>query len=57
MKADEISCGSSPGSISLYANAAKAVGKALAENNIPLIYGGGRRGLMGRLAPSYTCVS
>lgn len=49
---DIVSCGSSPGSMSLYSNAAKAVGKALAENNIPLVYGGGRRGLMGALAKS-----
>lgn len=46
---DETSCGSSPGSLSLYANAARAVGRSLAENNIPLIYGGGRRGIMGKL--------
>lgn len=46
------SCGSSPGLLPIYANAAKAVGRALAQNNIPLIYGGGRRGLMGKLFSS-----
>jgi hypothetical protein len=31
----------------MYAQAAKSVGEALAAENIPLVYGGGRRGLMG----------
>ncbi|WWC89939.1 uncharacterized protein L201_004868 [Kwoniella dendrophila CBS 6074] len=40
-------CGSSPGSLPLYTNASAAVGRALAEADIPLVYGGGRRGIMG----------
>ncbi|WWC69351.1 uncharacterized protein I206_103290 [Kwoniella pini CBS 10737] len=40
-------CGSSPGNQPLYTNASAAVGQALAKANIPLVYGGGRRGIMG----------
>jgi uncharacterized protein (TIGR00730 family) len=43
-------CGSSTGNNPLYANAAREVGRTLAENKIDLIYGGGRVGLMGILA-------
>ncbi|ACT95319.1 LOG family protein [Dyadobacter fermentans] len=43
-------CGSNPGKKALYAEAAYAIGKALAERNIKLIYGGGNLGLMGRVA-------
>ncbi|WVR05150.1 hypothetical protein IAU60_002162 [Kwoniella sp. DSM 27419] len=40
-------CGSSPGKLPLYTKASEAVGQALAQANIPLVYGGGRRGIMG----------
>ena len=44
------SCGSSPGSSPIYALAAESVGAALAEAGIPLVYGGGRRGIMGAVS-------
>ncbi|KAL7424079.1 hypothetical protein Q5752_001664 [Cryptotrichosporon argae] len=40
-------CASSPGSSPLYAKAAESIGRALAGSKVPLVYGGGRRGLMG----------
>ncbi|WRT67239.1 uncharacterized protein IL334_004205 [Kwoniella shivajii] len=40
-------CGSSPGKLTLYTAASDAVGQALAKAGIPLVYGGGRRGIMG----------
>ncbi|WVF72080.1 hypothetical protein IAT40_006892 [Kwoniella sp. CBS 6097] len=40
-------CGSSPGKLKLYTIASESVGKALANESIPLVYGGGRRGIMG----------
>ncbi|KAK8869710.1 hypothetical protein IAR55_000278 [Kwoniella newhampshirensis] len=40
-------CGSSPGTSPLFVSASQSVGEALAEANIPLVYGGGRRGIMG----------
>jgi uncharacterized protein (TIGR00730 family) len=43
-------CGSHDGSRPAFADAARAMGKALAEGNIELVYGGGRIGLMGALA-------
>ncbi len=43
-------CGSSPGANGAYANAASAFGKLLALDNITLIFGGGKVGLMGQLA-------
>lgn len=45
-----IFCGSSPGTRPEYVQAAKAVGKALAERDIKLIYGGGSKGMMGAVA-------
>lgn len=45
-------CGSSPGANGAYAEAARAFGALLATNNITLIYGGGKVGLMGQLADS-----
>ncbi len=45
-------CGSSPGANGAYANAARSFGALLAKNNITLVYGGGRVGLMGELADS-----
>ena len=40
-------CGASPGTNPLYRNAAAQFGTTLAKNNIRLVYGGGRFGLMG----------
>jgi uncharacterized protein (TIGR00730 family) len=45
-------CGSGPGTNPHFAEGAKAFGKALAENNIRLVYGGGSLGLMGSVATS-----
>lgn len=45
-------CGSGVGSRPIYANAARALGKALAEASIGLVYGGGSLGLMGEVARS-----
>ncbi|WVN86766.1 uncharacterized protein L203_101938 [Cryptococcus depauperatus CBS 7841] len=42
-----IFCGSSSGNIPLFAKAAQSVGESLAHAKIPLVYGGGRRGIMG----------
>jgi uncharacterized protein (TIGR00730 family) len=43
-------CGSGPGTDPLFMEAATALGKALAENNVGLVYGGGSVGLMGAVA-------
>ncbi len=43
-------CGSSPGKRDVYVEAARTLGHTLAERNIEVVYGGGRRGLMGALA-------
>lgn len=43
-------CGSSLGHDSLYAEFAGALGLALAESGIGIVYGGGKVGLMGRVA-------
>ena len=45
-------CGSGPGTNPRFIEAANAFGKALAENNIRLVYGGGSVGLMGAVAKS-----
>ena len=45
-------CGSSSGTNNLYAEAAKELGRLLADQKITLIYGGGNIGLMGILADS-----
>jgi hypothetical protein len=45
-------CGSGPGTNPSFIEAAKAFGKALAENSIRLVYGGGSLGLMGAVATS-----
>ena len=45
-------CGSGPGTNPRFIEAAVALGKALAENGIRLVYGGGSIGLMGALATS-----
>ena len=45
-------CGSGPGTNPRFIEAAIALGKILAENNINLVYGGGSIGLMGAVANS-----
>ena len=50
-------CGSNTGSKSIYAETAHNLGKLLAQNNIGLIYGGGRVGLMGILADAVLAAS
>jgi len=45
-------CGSGSGSNPRFAEAAIALGKTFAENNIRLVYGGGSVGLMGAVAKS-----
>ncbi len=45
-------CGSGNGTSPAYALAARKLGKALAEHNIRLVYGGGSLGLMGEVAKS-----
>jgi uncharacterized protein (TIGR00730 family) len=45
-------CGSGPGTNPLFVEAAIALGKVFAENNIRLVYGGGSLGLMGAVAKS-----
>lgn len=45
-------CGSGKGLQPSYAVAARKLGKALADNNIRLVYGGGSLGLMGEVAKS-----
>jgi uncharacterized protein (TIGR00730 family) len=45
-------CGSSPGINPAYAEAARSLGRALAENGVGLVYGGGGLGLMGEIARS-----
>jgi uncharacterized protein (TIGR00730 family) len=45
-------CGSGPGTNPHFIESAKALGKALAENGIRLVYGGGSIGMMGAIATS-----
>lgn len=45
-----IFCGSQEGNNPLYKQEAQALAKAMAENNIQLVYGGGNSGLMGTIA-------
>ena len=50
MKRICVFCGSSPGANPLYLETAQRVGEFLAQNNVDLVYGGGRVGLMGKVA-------
>lgn len=50
MKSVCVFCGSSSGNDPLYAAAARELGTILAEQNLGLVYGGGRVGLMGIIA-------
>lgn len=43
-------CGSSSGECSMYVEETKALGEFLAQNNIDVVYGGGKVGLMGIIA-------
>lgn len=43
-------CGSSPGNNPAFVGAAEVLGKQLADNNIQLVFGGGKVGLMGAIA-------
>jgi uncharacterized protein (TIGR00730 family) len=43
-------CGSAKGNNPVYADAAKALGRALVQHNLSLVYGGGHVGLMGIVA-------
>ncbi|HLI99501.1 MAG TPA: TIGR00730 family Rossman fold protein [Bradyrhizobium sp.] len=45
-------CGSGPGTNPRFIEAAKALGKALAESGVRLVYGGGSVGMMGAVASS-----
>src|ERR1700722_3650515 len=45
-------CGSGPGTNPRFMEAAVALGKALAENGVRLVYGGGSIGMMGAVATS-----
>ncbi|MYM88925.1 TIGR00730 family Rossman fold protein [Rugamonas sp. FT82W] len=50
MKAICVYCGANAGVNPVYAEAARALGRALVENNLSLVYGGGKVGLMGVIA-------
>lgn len=50
MQAVCVFCGSSTGLDPVYAEAARATGRALADAGLGLVYGGGRVGLMGAIA-------
>ncbi|HSE41310.1 MAG TPA: TIGR00730 family Rossman fold protein [Acidobacteriota bacterium] len=50
MKRICVFCGSNDGAKPVYAEAAKDLARTLARNNLGLVYGGGRVGLMGILA-------
>ena len=50
MKAICVYCGANAGVDPVYADAARALGRALVENNLSLVYGGGNVGLMGIIA-------
>lgn len=50
MKSICVFCGSSPGANGAYAQAARSFGELLVKNDITLIFGGGKVGLMGQLA-------
>ena len=50
MNSVAVYCGSSKGNNPVYAQSARALGKALAQRNIKIVYGAGNVGLMGELA-------
>ena len=50
MEAISVFCGSSPGLLPAYQEAAQSLGESLARRGITLVYGGGHVGLMGIIA-------
>jgi uncharacterized protein (TIGR00730 family) len=50
MKSIAVYCGANFGTNPVYAEAARQLGRAMAERNISLVYGGGNVGLMGVIA-------
>jgi uncharacterized protein (TIGR00730 family) len=50
MKAIAVYCGANPGASEVYADAARAMGRALVARGLGLVYGGGHVGLMGTIA-------
>lgn len=50
MKSICVYCGSAPGRLIVYADAARALAGELVRNELQLVYGGGKVGLMGILA-------
>ncbi|KAI1504147.1 hypothetical protein F5X99DRAFT_52391 [Biscogniauxia marginata] len=50
-------CGASSGTSPAHMQAARELGKALGENNIALVYGGGTVGLMGEVAKTVVSIS
>jgi hypothetical protein len=50
MKSIAVYCGASDGASPIYADAARAMARALVDHNIALVYGGGKVGLMGVIA-------
>ena len=50
LKAIAVFCASSEGNDTIIISEAKALGKALANENITLVYGAAKIGLMGKLA-------
>ncbi|RDX52748.1 hypothetical protein OH76DRAFT_1344368 [Lentinus brumalis] len=49
-RAVAVFCGSSTGNQPAFLNAAKSLGKAIAEEGRPLVYGGGSKGIMGAVS-------
>ena len=56
MRAVCVYCGSNPGADPLYLDAARGLGRALAEAGLGLVYGGARVGLMGAVADAALAV-
>ncbi|MET0265276.1 MAG: TIGR00730 family Rossman fold protein [Duganella sp.] len=50
MKTICVYCGANPGINEVYAEAARALGRSMVEQNLALVYGGGNVGLMGVIA-------
>jgi uncharacterized protein (TIGR00730 family) len=50
MKSIAVYCGANAGASEVYAEAARAMGRALVDNDIALVFGGGHVGLMGTIA-------
>ena len=50
MKSIAVYCGANPGASTVYADAARALARALVGHNVALVYGGGHVGLMGIIA-------